>query len=56
MVKGALKSVKPLGVPIGDILPYSPVEGKGYKNIINLPDWPNKPKKIKKSRMASYLT
>jgi hypothetical protein len=32
------------------------VEGEGYKNIINQPDWLNKPKKIKKSRMPQYLT
>jgi hypothetical protein len=44
------------GNPTGIIPPCSPVEGKGYKNIINLPDWLNKQKKIKKSGLPRYLT
>jgi hypothetical protein len=32
------KSFKPPDIPIGVIFNGSPVERKGYKNIINLPD------------------
>jgi hypothetical protein len=47
-------SLKPPGIPIGVILKSSPVEEEGYKNIINLSDWPNKPKEIKKSRIPPF--
>jgi hypothetical protein len=48
-VNGIYKIVKQLDIRIAAFLSCSPVEGKGYKNVLNLPDWQNKPKKIKKS-------
>jgi hypothetical protein len=43
MAKTLCKIVKPSDMPPDGTLLCFPVEGKGYKNIINLPDWLNKP-------------
>ena len=56
-MKGGVKVVfksgqKIPGNSIGAYLKGSPVEGKGYKNIINLPDLPDKPKNITKFRIS----
>lgn len=43
------KPFKPSNIRIGDFIKRFPVEGKGYKNIINLLKLLKKPEKIKKS-------
>jgi len=37
------KGIKTPNIPIGNNIHRSPVEERGYKNILNLPDWPMRP-------------
>lgn len=53
--KMIMQTYKPRDIPIGVNINSSPVEVKGYKNIINLPDWRDKPKKLKKLRKPSFF-
>lgn len=50
-----MQTWKSRAIPIGGKINNSPVEVKGYKNIINLPDWRIKLNIIKKLRKTSFF-